>query len=941
MHRSKFVKILIPLLAFVLLNSIYVGFSWSSKPQIQTTTWDFPRLDTMYYVEAWPAATARTMALECKIDIFLGATTTSDVDALVTAGWTTTHSGGGLHYCYFGFNCRDVVPPWTTMYTEYHGRRPGDSLYPLNESSFRFALSYIIGCERTSWCWDLMKYIVVRNDFPMPPGFGEWRNPYILEFPEDWAYAEDILMENGFTVVKGTPTTDRTQWIWYCPNGMKLVGGKNSGSPGSARVVGTDGSRGIFVMAPPATVSIEFVSRHCKKWNSFFTGEVNNDGLADPLTLWHAENMASSGDMINIVWYQREHDVFYLCGSFSARNPDYLYDTFSSDQDIEGGNNDPGLVNAGLDKLLYAIKFFQMKDFDILAYNVGEDPEVYVYASTHFTVAQPSDILDVKIERCHKTGVYYEYLVPGVDYTLNPVTGDLHILKDITLLAGDALEVNYHTDTYVRIIYDVNFYRAVVWLADWKVFYLVPQMGNYGRDYWDLFKPGHDHWVNAAGYGAGAYNLPYTKGSIRVTGTDTGGSMKWQSSGDVVSLNPIKARWVYEVDILYPILETGMITRDNTTGTEVPWIGLKMEEYPWTSPEPGGDIPGMKMRFYIRNDVYWQDGLHVTTADIKWCYDYIAHVCPDIGTPFPEYVTLWSYYKGSTIINDYVIDIYVNTTGHWKTLDFAGSILTYPQIIWQGDRLDTYAEATAFKPWATNYVTWTGRTPTGSIPGTVLTCLIGTGGWYMVSWDESGLAQLNKNPGYWVRTVGAPDGVVGGLAVSVGTDPDLTATIWNGGDVVHDISYKLTDFWGTVPGCIGVVVGMGSMKGITLSFPNVRNCSTGYKLWIDVDGGPYRLVYTYPGVTTRPGDITNTYPPCTPPNGVIDIADIRCFVDAFLSQFPASGVPKPTCFWECDLTGAGYPPQTPPDGAIDINDIRCFVDAFLSQFGIAPPWNPY
>lgn len=842
--QSKFVKILIPLLAFVLLNSIYVGFSWSSKPQIQTTTWDFPRLDTMYYVEAWPAATARTMALECKIDIFLGATATSDVDALVAAGWSTTHSGGGLHYCYFGYNCRDVVPPWTTMYTEYHGRRPGDSLYPLNESSFRLALNYIIGCERTSWCWDLMAYIVVRNDFPMPPGFGEWRNPYIMEFPEDWAYAEDILMENGFTVNKQGYPADRTYWIWYCPNGMKLVGGKNSGSPGSDRVVGTDGSRGIFVMAPPATVSIEFVSRHCKKWNSFFTGEVDNDGLADPLTLWHAENMADSGDMINIVWYQREHDVFYLCGSFGARNPDYLFDTFHSSQDIEGGNNDPGLVNEGLDKLLYAIKFFQMKDFEILAYNVGEDPEVYVYASTHFTVAQPADVLDVKIERCHKTGVYYEYLVLGVDYTL--IGTDLHLLKDITLYPGDALEINYHTDTYLRIIYDVNFYRAVVWLADWKVFYLVPQMGNYGRDYWDLFKPGHDHWVNAAGYGAGAYNLPYTKNSIRETGTDTGGSMKWQSSGDVVSLNPIKARWVYEVDILNPIIE-GMITRDNTTGAEVPWIGLKMEESAWTSPEPGGDIPGMKIRFYIRDDVYWQDGLHVTTADIKWCYDYIAHVCSDIGTPFPEYVTLWSYYKGSTIINDYVIDIYVNTTGHWKTLDFAGSILTYPKIIWES--LQTYAAATAFKPWATDYTTWTGRTPTGSIASPPLTCLIGTGGWYMVSWDEAGLAQLNKNPDYWVRTVGAPDGVVVGATHGSG----LTVNIFNAADIAQDITIRVKDYSGAVVQT-DIILGLGSMKSVARTYDLVN--SPQWTIEVSTDGGAhYRTVYkTLPGTADINGD---------------------------------------------------------------------------------------
>ena len=921
MHRNKFAKIAVTLLAFFLLNSIYLGFSWSNKPQIQTTTWDWPRLDTMYFVEAWPAATARTMALECKIDVFLGATSTSDVNALVAAGWTTTHSGGGLHYCYFGFNCRDVVPPWTTMYTEYHGRRPGDSLYPLNESSFRLALGYVIGCERTSWCWDLMSYIVVRNDFPMPPGFGEWRNPYILEFPEDWAYAEDILMENGFTVNKQGHSDDRTYWIWYCPDGSKLAGGKNSGSPGSDRVVGTDGSRGIFVMAPPATVSIEFVSRHCKKWNSFFTGEVNNDGLADPLTLFHAENMASSGDMINIVWYQREHDIFYLCGSFGARNPDYLYDTFSSDQDIEGGNNDPGLVNAGLDHLLWAIKFFQMKDFEILAYNVGEDPEVDVYASTHYTLSQPADVLDVKVERCAKTGVWYEYLVPGIDYTLDPVTGDLHILKDIALYPGDALEVNYNSDTYLRIIYDINFYRAIVWLADWKIFYLVPQMGNYGRDYYDLFKPGHDHWVNAAGYGAGAYNLPYTKGSIRVTGTDTGGSMKWQSAGDVVTLNPIKVRWVYEVEITNCIIE-GMITRDNTTGAEVPWIGLKMEENAWTSPEPGGDIPGTRIRFYIRNDVYWQDGLHVNATDIKWDLDYIAHVCPDIGTPFPEYVTLWSFYKKSEIISPYIIDIYVNTTGHWKTLDFAGAILTFPKIIWEP--LQTYAAATGFKPWSTDYETWTGREPTGGIDP--LTCLIGTGPYYMVSWNEADLAQLNKNPNYWLKKAGeATGGLIGGVAPT----GSFTIEFKNMEDSTQTFNYVFCAAgWGKTSGSIT----LDSMKSVTMTVAANQNSTVpALQYWLSING-----IKVYSGHDYGLGDLGGGAPIARffnfekpSPPGQIAGDDLQLFLKAWHGQAGSA-------LYLADL-GGGAPIASfyNFDGQLTGADLQLFLKAWT--YGIPAP----
>lgn len=763
MHRGKFVKIAIPIvMAFLIVNSAYlmVANAGTCNP-LPKAPYDFPRLDTLYMVEAWPASTALTMAIECKIDVFLGATTESDVEALKAEDWTVTHSGGGLHYCYFGFNCRDVQPPWTAMWYDYHGRTPGFNLYPLNVSSFRLALGYIIGCERTAWCWDIMKYIVVRNDFPMPPGFGEWRNPYILEYPEDWAKAEDILIENGFTVDKAGHPDDRTYWIWYCPlrpgevTPMKLVGGQNSASPGSDRLASpADGTKGIYVMSPgPAAVSVEFCARHTKKWNNFFIGE-EIEGKTEAYALFRHDVMPATGPIINTVWYNRNHDIFYLCGSFTSRNPSYLYYTFESSQDIEGGDDDSGIVNEGLDKLLFAVAFYQLKDVDVLAYNVGEDEEVYVDPSTHFTVAQPGDIVDVKIERCSKIGVFYEYLLPGIDYAL--VGSDLHIIKPIVLFAGDALEVDYAEDTYRRLL-DVDTYRDIVWLADWKIFYLVPQMGNYGRDYYDLFKPGHEGWVQGVGYGAGAYNLPWTFGNIHQTGIPIGGSMKWQNEGDVVTLNPIKATWVYEAEILNRIYDIGLVTRHPITGQEMPWAAVKVEEFAWSHPP---EVPaGMKIRITIRPDMTWQDGNPITTTDIKWNYDYIAHVCPDIGTAFPEFVAIWQYYWNSTIISPTVIDVYVNSTGHWKTLDFLGAALQFPQVVWSDSRLLNYTQssvggALGFQAWAYSYEDWVGHAPPNGLTG--LSCLFGAGPFYLDlnkgGWDETGgVAYLSKYLGYWKR----------------------------------------------------------------------------------------------------------------------------------------------------------------------------------------------
>jgi len=80
------------------------------------------------------------------------------------------------------------------------------------------------------------------------------------------------------------------------------------------------------------------------------------------------------------------------------------------------------------------------------------------------------------------------------------------------------------------------------------------------------------------------------------------------------------------------------------------------------------------------------------------------------------------------------------------------------------------------------------------------------------------------------------------------------------------------------------------------------------------------------------GDFTGLgYPTITPPDDAVNINDIRCFVDAYRSQY---GIPPPPGVdpANCDLCGPGYPTITPPDGVININDIRLFVDAYIDYW---------
>jgi hypothetical protein len=651
--------------------------------------------------------------------------------------------------------------------------------------------------------------------------------------------------------------------------------------------------------APNPTV-ITLVRYPVAKWNQFFTGESTDAKPGDPdyaYCLFHHE-ITMLEYVISTVWDDRCHDIFFLCGSFSSRNPDYLFDTFHPSQDVYDGWDDSGIINLGLDNLLYSIKYYQIKDYEILAYNTGNVSDVLVSAGTDFTVAQPANITDIKVERCDKTGVYYEILEPGVDYKL---TGnDLQLLRDITLYAGDALEINYNPDTHSRLITNTNFYRDIVWLADWKIFYLDPQIGVYSRDYFDLFKLGHEGWVDAPGYGAGSYELPWTFGCIHETGRPTGGSMKWQNDGDVVSLNPFNAKWVYEFEILNRIYE-GLITRDPNNAQEMPWMALKWTKTPWTAP---GGVPGQIVRVYLRNDVTWQDGNKVTAADIKWNFDYIAHKCPDTGAPMPKYAAIWQCYINTTIIDDYTVDIYINATGHWKTLDYANVALQFPKIIWE--KLQNYTGITNFKPWAVKYKDWTGITPP---LGNDLTCLVGTGPFFLNytagGWNEAGLAVLSKYPGYWLRTAGMPEGLVGGLVPS--DDPILTVVFLNPTPNTLTFDYMITN---TTTPYFPLANGTESVPPFSaVTVQHNVTASSGYVLWYRFPGGPWILRYTE-GSPRVQVDLDGDFD--------VDEDDLWYFCGAFINYYKIHVLdPK------CDFNN---------DGRIDEDDLWAFCASFIDYY---------
>jgi ABC-type transport system substrate-binding protein len=190
------------------------------------------------------------------------------------------------------------------------------------------------------------------------------------------------------------------------------------------------------------------------------------------------------------------------------------------------------------------------------------------------------------------------------------------------------------------------------------------------------------------------------------------------------------------------------------THASMPWVVCEWMLEEWISEDPY--IPnGMILKLYLRNDVTWHDGDPVSAHDIKWNFDFIE------ATQSPEFVAIWDPYIKSEIVHDYLLEVYINATGGWVASDFMGNILIFPEVIWAPFYGDD-AAARAFMPWAVTYDAHVGSPPPS---GLALTCLIGTGPFYLDYWDEVSIAHLIKNPNYWVQVAGEPSGQIPELHV--------------------------------------------------------------------------------------------------------------------------------------------------------------------------------
>lgn len=230
-----------------------------------------------------------------------------------------------------------------------------------------------------------------------------------------------------------------------------------------------------------------------------------------------------------------------------------------------------------------------------------------------------------------------------------------------------------------------------------------------------------------------------------------GGSVRRHLDSSLGCLNPLYARkdsWQL-LDQVFPRL----LAINPATLEDCPWIAYDWDVEQGSWPQLGIK-EDMKVTFYLRNDVYWQDGVQLTAEDIKYSWDFILkHNPPTYRGNNVNYT--WENLVFTETNGEFIVSAYINTTSLFIPSYLADVALLCPKHIWE--RVDKKVESGEwtspkdFTPWNISYKDWTGNDPPAEYP--FMKALVGCGPFVFDYWNSTtGVAHVVNNERFWVNS---------------------------------------------------------------------------------------------------------------------------------------------------------------------------------------------
>jgi peptide/nickel transport system substrate-binding protein len=192
----------------------------------------------------------------------------------------------------------------------------------------------------------------------------------------------------------------------------------------------------------------------------------------------------------------------------------------------------------------------------------------------------------------------------------------------------------------------------------------LPGLPLYTMSYFDAFKPGLLGIVNSPGYGA---DNMWTYINIHWPVTSPqGGTVAWCVKDEPDIFNPLSGNayaWKFMDKVFDPLMAVNPYTLE-----DIPWIATDWEVV--TTPI------GMDVTYYLRNDVYWQDGLQYTAWDAEFSLEFIRN------NTIPKYKPAWQNITDVEVIGDFTFTVHANVTSQFLIYDWAALAALLPPKVW-------------------------------------------------------------------------------------------------------------------------------------------------------------------------------------------------------------------------------------------------------------------
>lgn len=179
--------------------------------------------------------------------------------------------------------------------------------------------------------------------------------------------------------------------------------------------------------------------------------------------------------------------------------------------------------------------------------------------------------------------------------------------------------------------------------------------------------------VNEESFGVNSW---WTFLNAHPEGVEQEGTIRYGFSRDIEKFNPLFSAWYTDWLVLDKIYDT-LIKRDPCNVTqEIPWMAED-----WTVETWEGDRT--KLIFHLRENIYWHDGLKLTSEDVKFTIEYLKSFSdyPMRFLPLPTFHYSVTDVHHVDTPDPYTVVVHESVPGIWALHDI-GELPILPKHIW-------------------------------------------------------------------------------------------------------------------------------------------------------------------------------------------------------------------------------------------------------------------